>query len=45
MYGFFWDAKHIYLILEYALGGELYKDLQLQEGKLYPEIRAANYIN
>jgi serine/threonine protein kinase len=28
MYGFFWDAKKIYLILEFALGGELYKDLQ-----------------
>jgi len=28
MYGFFWDSKKIYLILEFALGGELYKDLQ-----------------
>jgi len=28
MYGFFWDNKNIYLILEFALGGELYKDLQ-----------------
>lgn len=27
MYGFFWDLKKIYLILEYAPGGELYKDL------------------
>ena len=27
MYGFFWDSKMIYLILEYALEGELYKDL------------------
>lgn len=30
MYGFFWDLKKIYLILEYAPGGELYKDLQAQ---------------
>jgi len=30
MYGFFWDMKKIYLILEYAPGGELYKDLQSQ---------------
>jgi hypothetical protein len=30
MYGFFWDMKKIYLILEYAPGGELYKDLQAQ---------------
>jgi hypothetical protein len=28
MYGFFWDEKKIYLILEYAPGGELYKDLK-----------------
>ncbi len=28
LYGFFWDEKRIYLILEYAPGGELYKDLQ-----------------
>jgi hypothetical protein len=30
MYGFFWDEKKIYLILEYAPGGELYKDLKKQ---------------
>ena len=28
MYGFFWDVKKIYLILEFAIDGELYKDLQ-----------------
>jgi hypothetical protein len=28
MYGFFWDDKKIYIILEYAPGGELYKDLK-----------------
>jgi serine/threonine protein kinase len=28
MYGFFWDEKKIYLILEYAPGGELYKELK-----------------
>lgn len=27
MYGFFYDEKNIYLILEYAVGGEVYKDL------------------
>jgi len=37
MYGFFWDLKKIYLILEYAPGGELYKDLQSQVN--------INYIN
>jgi serine/threonine protein kinase len=30
MYGFFWDEKKIYLILEYAPGGEIYQDLQNQ---------------
>ena len=28
MYNYFHDEKKIYLILEYALGGELYKVLQ-----------------
>jgi hypothetical protein len=27
LYGFFWDSRRIYLILEYAPGGELYKEL------------------
>lgn len=27
-YGFFWDDRKIYLILEYAPGGELYRELQ-----------------
>jgi len=44
MYGFFWDLKKIYLILEYAPGGELYKDLQSQPSKRYDEPTAANYI-
>lgn len=28
LYGFFWDHRRIYLILEYASGGELYKELK-----------------
>jgi hypothetical protein len=28
LYGCFWDEKRIYLILEFAYGGELYKDLK-----------------
>lgn len=34
MYGFFWDERKIYLILEYAPGGELYKELKRSVSKL-----------
>lgn len=44
MYGFFWDEKKIYLILEYAPGGELYKDLKKQPNQRYAEPIAADYI-
>lgn len=37
MYGYFYDDLRVYLILEYAPGGELYKELQkvkrLEEGR------------
>jgi hypothetical protein len=33
MYGFFFDFKNIYLILEYATGGEVYKDLMSTDNK------------
>lgn len=39
MYGFFWDDKRIYIILEFAPKGELYKELQ-RKGK-FDEPRAA----
>ena len=45
MYGFFWDDKKIYLILEYAPGGELYKDLKKQPHQRYTEEIAADYIS
>lgn len=45
MYGFFWDEKKIYLILEYAPGGELYKDLKKQPNQRYAEPFAADFIN
>jgi len=44
MYGFFWDDKKIYLILEYAPGGELYKDLKKQNNGRYTEKVASDYI-
>ena len=44
MFGFFYDDKKIYLILEYAAGGELYKDLKKQPNGRYTEEVAADYI-
>eukprot|EP00736_Rhodelphis_marinus_P013870 Rmarinus@m.14801 len=41
MYGYFYDSKRVYLILEYAPKGELYKELQ-RCGR-FPESRAAQY--
>jgi len=42
MYGYFFDEIHVYLILEFAAGGELYKKL-MSKGK-FSEIVAAQYI-
>ena len=39
LYGYFWDKTRVYLILEYAAKGELYKELQAL-GR-FPEERAA----
>jgi len=39
MYGFFDDAVNIYIILEVALGGHLYK--QLKPGSQMPESKVA----
>ncbi|XP_051160142.1 aurora kinase C [Leptopilina boulardi] len=44
MYGYFHDDKRIYLILEYAPKGELYKELNSQENKRFNEVRTATYI-
>ncbi|XP_070165523.1 aurora kinase C [Polyergus mexicanus] len=44
MYGYFYDDKRIYLILEYAPKGELYKELNNQPNKRFDEVRTANYI-
>lgn len=43
MYGYFWDAEKIYLILEYAQGGELYKHLMDQQSG-FDEKTAAGII-
>ena len=42
MYGYFWDEKRVYLILEYASKGEIYHELLKR--KRFSERRAAAYI-
>ena len=42
MYGYFFDSKRIYLILEYSPGGELYKELT-KRGR-FSEKTSAKYI-
>ncbi|UMM11424.1 hypothetical protein L5515_000721 [Caenorhabditis briggsae] len=42
LYNYFWDAKKIYLILEYAPGGEMYKQLTTQ--KRFTEAMAGKYM-
>jgi aurora kinase A len=42
LYGYFYDATRVYLILEYAPRGELYKELQKQQK--FNDARAATFI-
>lgn len=42
LFTYFWDERRVYLVLEFASGGELYKELKLK-GKL-PERRAAQVV-
>lgn len=42
LYTYFWDAKKIYLVLEYAPGGEMYKQLTTQ--KRFSEALAGKYM-
>jgi serine/threonine protein kinase len=44
MYGHFADDERIYLILEIAPGGEVYKNLKRQPGSRFSEARAARYV-
>lgn len=44
LYGYFHDESRIYLILEYAPEGALYRELQNQPNKRFDEGRAAGYI-
>eukprot|EP00891_Asterochloris_glomerata_P000429 jgi/Astpho2/429/fgenesh1_pg.00011_%23_26_t len=42
LYGYFYDETRVYLILEYAAKGELYRELQRYN--VFPEDRTARYI-
>lgn len=44
MYNYFHDEKKIYLILEYALGGELYKQLQRKRRFDEPTAAKVNFV-
>ncbi|KAF6214436.1 hypothetical protein GE061_009179 [Apolygus lucorum] len=44
LYGYFHDASRVYLILEYAKMGELYKYLQSHEDKKLPEPEVAQIM-
>jgi len=44
LFGYFHDANRVFLILEYAARGELYKELHRQPGSRFPEARSATYI-
>ena len=45
IYNFFWDKKNIYLVMEYAPGGELFTILHNEENGRFSESKAAFYIN
>lgn len=40
----FHDARRIYLVVEFAAGGELYKHLTNSPKGRFPEAKAAKYI-
>jgi aurora kinase, other len=42
LYGYFYDSQRVYLILEYAANGELYKELQ--RARHFDERRTATYV-
>src|SRR5690606_26362015 len=44
LYGYFYDKTRVYLILEYAAKGELYKILQKQKNNCFSEKVTAKYI-
>lgn len=44
MFGYFYDETRVYLILEFAPRGEMYKILQKQQGGCFNEVKSAKYV-
>ena len=44
MFGYFYDETRVYLILEFAPRGEMYKSLQKQPGRRFTEAKSGKYI-
>jgi serine/threonine protein kinase len=44
LYGFFYDDTKLYIVLELATGGELYKQLKAAPNARFPERQTAEYI-
>ena len=45
LFGYFYDDTRVYLILEFAARGEVYKALQKQPRQRFDEPRTAKYIS
>jgi len=45
LFGYFYDESRVYLILEFAPKGELYKSLQQQQHGRFDEAQSAKYIS
>ena len=44
LFGYFYDESRVYLILEFAPKGELYKNLKKQPQERFDEAQSAKYI-
>ena len=44
MFGYFYDETRVYLILEFAPRGEMYKVLQKQPNRRFSEAKSGKYI-
>ncbi|XP_046382562.1 aurora kinase C-like [Ischnura elegans] len=44
MFTYFHDQRRVFLVLEYAAGGELYTEMNKQPGNRFSEARSAKYV-